>query len=330
MKKILFLLLIPVFVMMSCGSDSNFDVDLTGVETPQIHIKRYGKAMFAIPPDSFLTAVPRLKDEFPLFLDGDLSDTNALLQLKSFFVDRYMIELNDLVQKKFPDLTGLEKDLSLAFRHLKYYFPQFETPEFYSYISGLDLKFPVKYASGIVLISLDMYLGDNTEVYKVSGFPKYRTHWAVPQAIVPDVMKEIASGLMEEKKSNANLLENMVYLGKLAYFTKCMIPSVADTILFKYTKSQMDWVKDYEPNIWAFVLENQLLYDNDKRMIRKFTEDGPFTDYFSKKSPPRIAEYVGWCIVKKYMDETGAGLDKLLTETNAQKILKLSRYKPKL
>ena len=323
-------LILSALILSSCDTKNTFEVDITEIASPEVKIKRYEKVIFAIPQDSFVTELPKYSEEFPLFLNGDLTDTNAILQLKSFFVDPHMIELNNLVQQKYPDLNDLEESINLAFRYLQYHFPQIPTPTVYSYVSGLDFRFPIKYANENMIIGLDMYLGENTKVYQVSGFPKYRNHWSVKETIVRDAMEEMSSGIMGEKKASDNLLEQMVYEGKKLYFIKSMIPDLNDSILFKFTSSQLQWITSYEANVWSYILENQLLYDNDKQMIRKFMADGPFNDLFAKASPPRVGWYLGWKIVKGYMEETDADLTQLLLETNAQRILKLSHYKPKL
>ena len=320
---------LSVMVLASCGSKNIFDVDISNIPSPEVKIKRYEKALFAIPQDSFVSELPKYQEEFPLFLPTDITDTNAFLQLKSFFVDPHMIELNNLVQQKYPDLKDIEESLNMAFRYLQYYFPQVNVPTVYSYVSGLDFKFPVKYANDNMLIGLDMYLGETTKVYEISGFPKYRNHWLVKESIVRDAMAEMATGFMGEKKPSANLLEQMIYEGKKLYFIKTMIPDIADSLLYQFTATQLSWISDYESNVWSYIIENQLLYDNDKIMIRKFIDDGPFNDLFAKASPPRIGWYLGWKIVKAYMEETDFDLTQLMFETNAQKILKLSHYKPK-
>jgi len=319
-----------LLTLYSCTSENNFDVDISNIPSPEIKIKRYEKAIFSIPSDNFVAELPKYQEEFPLFLSGNLSDTNAILQLKSFFVDPHMVELNNLVQKEYPNLDNLEVSFNQAFSYMSYYLPEVPVPEVYSYVSGLDFKFPVKYANENMLISLDMYLGENTKAYQVSGFPKYRNHWSVKESIIRDAMEEIATGLLPEKNASDNLLQQMVFEGKKLYFVKSTIPQIADSLLFKFTASQLEWMNSYESNVWSYILENQLLYSNDKQMIRKFMDDGPFNDLFAKTSPARIGSYLGWNIVSSYMRETGADLKELMLEDNAQKILKLSHYKPKI
>jgi hypothetical protein len=204
------------------------------------------------------------------------------------------------------------------------------TPQLFSYVSGLDFKYPVKFINGSLLLGLDMYLGAEYKAYKVSGFPIYRTRWSIPQTIVPDAMTELATGLMEPLSSSANLLQQIIHSGKTRFFVKSLMPEIADTLLFKYTENQLDWIEANEAYVWGYIIENQLLYSTEKNMVRKFSQDGPFTDMFNKKSPPRLTEYIGYQIIKRYAVETNAPLHEILMEMDFQKILKKSRYKPEL
>ncbi|OIO99407.1 MAG: hypothetical protein AUJ98_11320 [Bacteroidetes bacterium CG2_30_33_31] len=324
------LIIILLVLTNSCKSDNNLKIDVSKTPNPNLKIKRYEQAIFNIPADSFIYKIGAFQKDFPLFLNGDLSDTNSLLQLKSFCTDNYMIQLNNEVQKQYPKLDEIEAEFNAAFMHYKHYFPQGHIPVIYSYVSGLDFEFPIKYATDNLLIGLDMYLGENFDAYSVSGFSKYRTHWAVKEAIVSDAMLEVASGILPENSSSDNLLQLMIYQGKRLYFMKSMCPEISDTLLFKYTINQLKWVNDYEGKVWSTFLENKLLYNNDKKMIKKFMEDGPFTDIFSKDSPARIGYFIGFQIVKNYMTETNSSLSELIKEVDSQKILKLSHYKPKL
>jgi hypothetical protein len=65
-------------------------------------------------------------------------------------------------------------------------------------------------------------------------------------------------------------------------------------------------------------------------VIRKFFTDGPYSHSFSSESPARLGEWLGWQIVKAYMNKNQeVTLQQLLLEEDDQKILTNSRYKPK-
>jgi len=125
MKNIFYSLVLVVLVSLSsCGDPvRNLDVDVSSTALPQIKIKRYEQAMFRIPADSFLAVAPKMQDEYPIFLQGDITDTAALIELKSFFVDPYMVELYQITMDQFPSLDMVEDKLSTAMQHYYHYFP---------------------------------------------------------------------------------------------------------------------------------------------------------------------------------------------------------------
>ncbi len=328
MKSKLNLLLFLIVLLVSCQQDNPYILDLKDTSVKDVKIHRYEVAMFEIPRDEFLTKVGNYKDEFDIFLEGDISDSSALIGLRNFFNDPYMIELWDTTKIIYPDLKMEEENLTSCFKYLKHYYPEIPQPRVFSYISGLDMKAPVKYVDNNILIGIDMYLGEGLMAYKTSGFPSYKCKWFSRHQIIPDVLAEISTTLIPGISNNANLLENMIYEGKKLYFIKSIYPEISDTILFKFTKSQLDWVNEYEKNIWGLIIENEYLYQNTKKIIGNFIDDGPFTPVMAKDSPARIGRYIGFKMVEKYCKKTNIPLPDLMMEADAVKILKMSKYKP--
>jgi len=50
------------------------------------------------------------------------------------------------------------------------------------------------------------------------------------------------------------------------------------------------------------MIENKLLYSSYNQAMSKFITDGPFTTDFSKESPAKIGSWIGWQIVRSYMN----------------------------
>jgi uncharacterized protein YjaZ len=97
-----------------------------------------------------------------------------------------------------------------------------------------------------------------------------------------------------------------------------------------YTKEQLEWCIKNESNIWAFFIEQKLLYSTVVQQYIKYISDGPTTNGLPKESPAKIGAWIGWQIVKAYMNNNPAiTLEQLLKEKDAQKILNNSNYKPK-
>ncbi|MCX6287479.1 MAG: gliding motility lipoprotein GldB, partial [Bacteroidetes bacterium] len=116
---------------------------------------------------------------------------------------------------------------------------------------------------------------------------------------------------------------------KRLYLQDAILPATPDRLKIGYTQEQYNWIKKNEVQVWGTIIENHMLYSNDGRIIRVFTSDGPFTAEFSKTSPPLLGNWIGWQIVKQYMERNpDISIEQLLKEKDSQKILAGSKYKP--
>ncbi|MFM6953872.1 MAG: gliding motility lipoprotein GldB, partial [Sphingobacteriaceae bacterium] len=105
-----------------------------------------------------------------------------------------------------------------------------------------------------------------------------------------------------------------------------------DSLLIGYTDTQSNWCKTYEADIWAYFIDEKLIFESDYPKIQKFLTDAPFTPGLGEnnQSAPKLGVWVGWQIVKKYMDKHPELAPKdLLVLHDAQQLLKDSGYKPK-
>ena len=134
-----------------------------------------------------------------------------------------------------------------------------------------------------------------------------------------------------ENDSNKTLLSKMIYNGKIMYYMDQILPTVPDSIKIGYTNTQIKWCNQYKSAIWAYFLDENLLYESDFMKIQKFLNPAPFTPGVGEKndSAPRLAVWTGWQIVKQYMDNNpNVTLQQLMGDNDAQKILNGSKYKP--
>jgi uncharacterized protein YjaZ len=121
----------------------------------------------------------------------------------------------------------------------------------------------------------------------------------------------------------------MIEKGKLLYFLDAMMPEAHDTIKIAYSGQQLDWCQANESNLWAFLIENELLFSSDYEKTHKLIIDGPFTSFFPDGSPGRTGWWVGWQIVRSFMeDNTNVTLPQLMEELTARQILDNAAYHP--
>jgi len=334
MKRLIILVFIIAttcfFYSCTCNRSEEKKLPELKDTTVKVTIDRYEKALFTINKDSLQSGLKKIKPRYSFFLDGDLDNKNNINQLRDYLNDPQMVENYETSQKKFPDISRLEKQLSSALTYFNYYFPGKKTPKVYTYICGMDVEHPVIYADSVLLIALDMYLGNDYPLYQAMGLPLFMRRTMSEEYIVRDCMKSMAEYYCYSDMKDATCLDNMIYEGKKQYFIDVMMPEVSDTIKFKYSKKQLDWCTENESNMWAFFIDNKLLYSKDNNAIKKFFTEAPFTSSFSKNSPPRTGSWIGWRIVSKYMEQDkNSNLEKLIGNKNAQEILSQSKYKPK-
>ena len=121
----------------------------------------------------------------------------------------------------------------------------------------------------------------------------------------------------------------MLYKGKLLYFTKSMLPDEPDTLITGFTAEELEWCINNEENLWNYLIDKKLLYSTDYMTINKMVNPAPFTSGFSRKSPGRAVNWLGWKIIEAYMDKNSRATLPLLMQNNQyQQILTQSKYHP--
>lgn len=329
-NNIIFFSGLVILTITGCSTgDNRLRIDVSSIPLQEIKIHRYDRELFKINVANLHNELEKLKPEFRFFLDTDLSEPGKLTEMKSYLINPRNIDFSHEVNSRLKDIHILEKELTEAFRHYKYYYPDAGIPRIYSYISGGDYEYPVQFADSVLLIGLDNYLGKDYKIYITDGVPSYRLERMTPDNIVPDCMQVLAKVSGIRAMSGNTLLDEMISAGKRLYFVDAMIPGTGDRFKIGYTEAQDAWIKKNEEHVWAAIIENRMLYSSEGQTIRIFMADGPFTAEFSRESPPKLGEWIGWQIIKKYMvNEPAVTLKQLMEETDAQKILTLSRYKP--
>lgn len=334
-KSIYFIAFFLSAILLSCNTCNKEKNKFTKVELPEkdtfsVKINRYEKDLFGVSLKSLKKDLKALQPKYKFFLDGSLEDSINVIQIKNYLTDPLILNLYDDCLKKYPDVNDLNAAFTKAFSYFKQYYPEKKVPQVYTYISGMDSEMPVKYADSVLIVALDMYLGSSYKNYKMLGLPVYRLYRFRKESILPDCMKEIAHTLIDNSKENKNFLDYILYEGKVLYFLDATLPDTPDSLKINYTSKQIEWCKANESNIWSFIINRKILYSQETTLIMKLLADGPFTAVFSKQSPPKVGVWIGWQIIRAYMDENESVMLKdLFKDQDAKKILNKSKYKPK-
>jgi gliding motility-associated lipoprotein GldB len=224
----------------------------------------------------------------------------------------------------FGDLADLKTQFETAFKHIKYYYPEFKEPKIITTFSGLEKDIYV--SDSMIVVSLEGFIGKKAK-YRFD-MPDYILRRYEKPYIVPTVVKFMSQKYNKANPSDNTMLADMIYYGKSFEFTREMLPDVADSLIIAYPDSaiQKTWVA--QDLIWAHFIDKKLLYESDLKIKTKYLDERPITTDVGPECPGRIGQWVGWRIVNLYRTENGeVTLQDLMKNPNAQEILQKSKYK---
>ena len=123
----------------------------------------------------------------------------------------------------------------------------------------------------------------------------------------------------------------MIFSGTQMYLYDVLLPHYSDEDKICYTPEQLKYCKDNEANMWRFFIEENLLYSNDAKLAQRFISPAPFSKFgliSDNETPGRIGVWVGWQIVRSFMENNNIPMQQMLV-MDAKEIFQKSKYKPK-
>lgn len=332
-----FFSLIVVAALAGC-KNNRLDVDVSDVSVPALTVNRLEQDIFKLDSLNVNVQTGLYQKKYGPFYNrfinaiinkGGVSDTNYNKNLLRFVNDRDMKAAYQLTQQKFTEesIQRLSAEVVNMTKRFHYYFPKRKLPTYFTpMMSGFNYE--VVYVDSTLAIGLDMYINDPV-FNKMLAWPNYQTRFMKPDYMISDLAQGWLLTEFDNSEATTNLLSHTIFYGKLMYAMDALLPETHDSLKIKYTGAQLDYCKRYEKQLWGYFAEKNRLYETNMRSIQELLTDGPFTGAISKECPPRIAMWVGWQIVRSYMDHNeSVSVEQLMAETDFQKILTKSKYRP--
>lgn len=303
---------------VSCDKKSKVEKAIEAIPV-EIKVERFDKLFFETAPKD----LSKLKKDFPFFFPPGNDDRVWLDKMQN----PLWRELYTEVQKKYSNFEPVQKELATLFKHIKYNFPETQTPKVITVISEMDYNNKVIYTDSLLIISLELYLGKEHKFYQ---FPSYLKQNFEQKQILPDVVSSFSINKIASV-TDKNLLSQMIYFGKQLYLKDLLLPEYNDADKIGYTPEQIKWCEENESYMWRYFLENEMLYSDDQKLNNRFINPAPFSKFYleiDNESPGRVGAWIGWQIVRSYIKNNEVSVDKLL-KMNTKEIFEKSKYKPK-
>lgn len=340
MKKLL-PLLCAIFLLTACR-DSDQAPDVSGVEV-QMSIRHLERDFAHLDTNNLAQSLAQLNEKYPDFLgfyldtflsigvNGAFTPDNPAISegVRSYLTYPDYRDLYDTVFAHFPDTRQIDEDLKKAFQYMKYYYPKYHVPKVIYFISFLSGGNAITVDTTIAAIALDMYLGPAFPYYASMGHPAYMTRTFLPRYAVVNMMKVIYRNQRPFFHEDRTLLDLMVQRGKEQYFLQKILPFTPDSVRFGYTGPEMEWAKASEGTIYAWLAQQQLLYDKTGQKVMRYVTEGPSTPGMPQESPGNVGTFIGYRIVQEWAEQhPDADLETVLNHPDAQKMLQEAKYKP--
>lgn len=330
MKKLGFILL--AFLLWNCGKEKEpcvFTPDLSSTEI-DLQFEHFEDTLTGVRTKQqlidILTRHPVIRDQ--MLRRAEYPDDSVFVnEMFKRFTNPGIDALLAETRRVFGDGSALEEEFRKAFRHIKYYYPDFNPPKVRTLITGLDTDLYV--TDSLIMVGLDFFLGP-AATYRPKTYDyllrRYDPHDIVPSCLL---IYGISPRFNKTDLKDRTVLADMVAYGKSFYFAKHMLPCTPDSVLISYTTEEITGADENEDLIWARFIQDKVVFSTNIMDKKNYLGDRPVTVQVGEKCPGRIGQWVGWQIVREYMENhPDKSLPELMQMDDAQTLFKNSNYKP--
>ena len=312
-------LLFVLSFFFACKMEKEQPVNVSAIPM-ELQIERFEQLFYT----STAETLPALKNRYPYLFPIQDHDSIWLQRIS----DTTEVELFRRTERIFGTMERERKSLSNLFKHVTYYNPGFIPPKIITLISNRDYQSRAMYVDSLLFVSLDLYLGKDDDMY--AEFPDYLAQQFEPELLPVAVANTLVEKQIPESR-NRIFLNALISNGKKMELMTHYLPEMSDAQLLYYTPAELDWIISNEAEIWKYFIENNLLFSTDSSLKTRFIDDAPFSKFYldiDKQSPGRIGIWMGWQIVRSFMENTYSSIPDLIN-TDPEELFKKSKYKPK-
>ena len=313
------LILLLLLLICSCNNEQKIPSEIANIPI-DLNIIRFDQEFAAASPDQ----LPALKEKYPYFFPLQYPDSVWVAKMQ----DSLQLELRSAVDSAFTGFEDDSQDLELLFKHITYYFPAYKVPTIITVTSDVDYQNRIILADTLLLIGVDNYLGKDHRFY--GGIERYIAKGLDKMYLESDIVSAFSKQVLPNP-TDRTFLSQLIYYGKELYLKDLVLPWQTDAQKIGYTQDEIEWAQANEEQIWRYFIERELLYSTDNMLGPRFLDPAPFSKFrleLDNESPGRLGRYMGWQIVKAFMEKNDVSQQEMFN-VPAEMIFQKSNYKPK-
>ncbi len=312
--------------LASCDPRTDREPDLSDIRA-EVKVEPLEDALFACESvaevKSFLGRHPYLQQ---FYFEGFARDTALAAQLYEQIQNNDLRSFKSQVDSLFGEKQeNLIEPLEEAFRHLKYYYPDFQSPRVETIMTGF-MGNDLYVSDSLIIIGLE-YFGGPKATYRPQVYT-YQLRRYEKEYLIPSILFFLSDRYVRTDPKDRTLLADMVGYGKAFEFVKHCAPQTPDSLVLGFAARDLTRTYNSQTQIWAFFVQNKLLYEKGELVKQKYVGERPFTPEIGEEVPGGIGRWLGWRIVSSYLaNNPEVTLQDLMKNPDARQILQQSGYK---
>lgn len=315
------------FLIYSC-SGNNLDVDISSSKYKLENIN-LDSTVNHFTLESIEAGIMQLQTQHPLvatyqfdycFQTGLPGDSIFPTRYAEFKNNGYLKRLEKRIQSMYSRFPEHHLAIENGFKRLQVHFPKADFPAnlffmnsyFYSSVNCIEEN---------LCIGVERYLGASCpEIKELPADPFY--DW-IKKAMEEKYMdRDAVCGWVlnniVEMPENQNHIEAMINWGKVLYLTEAAFPDIEPEILLRYSKKDYDWAVNNERAFWEYLVKYNMLFQKNATDQAGLVLEGPFTAGIPMKGPDRLGQFLGYRIIKSYIEQNDVTLLQLVKTPYAQ------------
>ncbi|MBB78250.1 MAG: hypothetical protein CL844_04540 [Crocinitomicaceae bacterium] len=234
---------------------------------------------------------------------GDVDDTIFYNSIIKYRGDTLINQLESDISSQFSDLSKYKDIITDGFRHLKFHFPNEKVPKNIVFLNSI-FRANVFSTKNEIAVGLECFLGDSNRIIK--NLPPSYYNWMKEEMDHCYLERDVINSWIQTHyfdSVNGSLVEQIIHYGKVLYLTQAAYPDFHPSIILRYSKEDYQWALDNEFRYWKYLVDQELLFKTDEKIIANMILAGPYTTGIpDRDSPDRLGQFLGYRMVNNYMN----------------------------
>jgi hypothetical protein len=310
---------------------------------PEVPIMRFDQAIIGMDTNQLEKSIKDVEAAFPLFYPffvgpgfTHLTDPREpeeinKLSLRGYLTNQPTRILYDSVQLVYNNMSDVETDIAQLMRAWRHYQPTAVVPQVISIVSEFSTA-AFTYGDSLAVVSLDFFLGAHDPHYQLIDppLPQYITR-ALDKNHLPVYLAEaMVNNRFGSESMDNRMISQMLHNGKKQYLLSRLLAFKPDSVIWRFSESQTNWCYANESKVWAYFVQQELLFSTARDKYRKFVGESPDSPGMPAEAPGRTGNFIGWQIIEQFMEKyPDYTIEKLFALTDPQKILEMAEYNPR-